>query len=77
MDKLTVFQKYPKWIIEDIKKMAERVGPQAYLLIMAKYGISLKEVNEILKQVDSINGRTSDSKPEGVGSNPARPAIKS
>lgn len=24
---------------------------------------------------DSINGRTSDSKPEGVGSSPARPAV--
>ena len=74
MDKLTIFQKYPKWIIEDIKKMAERVGPQAYSLVTAKYKVSLKEINKIVKQVGSVNGRTSASKSESVGSNPAQPA---
>lgn len=74
MDKLTIFQKYPKWVIEDIRKMAERVGKPAYSLVAAKYRISLEEVKEIIKQVDSISGRTSASKPEGVGSNPAQPA---
>lgn len=49
-NKLTIFQKYPKWVIEDIKKMAERVGKSAYSLVVAKYGISLEEINEILKQ---------------------------
>lgn len=74
LNKKNILEKYPNWLIEDIKKMAERVGPQAYSLVTTKYGISLEEVNEIVKQVGSINGRTSDSKPEGVGSNPARPA---
>ena len=50
MDKLTIFQKYPKWVIEDIKKMAERVGKSAYSLVTAKYKISLEEVKEIVKR---------------------------
>ena len=49
-NKLTVFQKYPKWVIEDIRKMAERVGKSAYSLVTAKYKISLEEVKEIVKQ---------------------------
>jgi len=50
VDKLTIFQKYPKWVIEDIKKMAERVGKSAYSLVTAKYKISLEEVKEIVKR---------------------------
>lgn len=50
MDKLTVFQKYPKWVIEDIRKMAERVGKSAYSLVMAKYKVSLEELKEVLKK---------------------------
>ena len=50
MDKLTIFQKYPKWVIEDIRKMAERVGSQAYGLVVAKYKISLEEIKEIVKR---------------------------
>jgi len=49
-NKLTVFQKYPKWVIEDIRKMAKRVGKSAYSLVAAKYKISLEEVKEIKKQ---------------------------
>ena len=73
-NKRNVFEKYPNWFIEDIKKMAKRVGPQAYSLVTTKYGIPLEEINEIVKQVGSVNGRTSASKPESVGSNPAQPA---
>ena len=74
MDRESIFKRYPDWMIEDIRKMAERVGKSAYSLVTAKYKISLEEVREIVKQVGSVNGRTSASKPEGVGSNPARPA---
>ena len=74
MNKKNVFEKYPLWLLKDIKKMAKRVGPQAYSLITAKYGISLEEVNEIVKQVGSVNGRTSASKPEDLCSNQSRPA---
>jgi len=49
-NKLTIFQKYPKWLIEDIRKMAERVGKSAYSLVTAKYKISLEELKEVLKQ---------------------------
>ncbi len=49
-NKLTIFQKYPKWVIEDIRKMAERVGPQAYGLVIAKYKISLEEIKEVIKR---------------------------
>ena len=72
--KLTVFERYPKWLVEDIRKMAEGVGRSAYSLVTAKYGISLKEVNEIVKQVGSVNGRTSASKPEDLCSNQSQPA---
>ena len=73
-NRLTIFQKYPKWVIEDIKKMAERVGKSAYSLVTAKYRISLEEVKEVVKQGDGVNGSMSDSKPEDVRSNRARPA---
>ena len=73
-DKRNIFERYPKWLIEDIKKMAKRVGPQAYSLVTTKYGIPLEEINEIVKQVGSVNGRTSASKPEDLCSNQSRPA---
>ena len=73
-NKIDVFERYPNWLIEDIKKMAERVGSQAYSLITTKYGIPLEEVNEIVKQVGSVNGRTSASKPEDLCSNQGQPA---
>ncbi len=49
-NKLTVFQKYPKWVIEDIRKMAERVGSQAYGLVIAKYKISIEEIKKIIEE---------------------------
>ena len=49
-NKRNVFERYPKWLIEDIKKMAKRVGPQAYSLVATKYGIPLEEINEIVKK---------------------------
>lgn len=72
--KINILNRYPFWLLRDIEKMAKRVGPQAYSLVTTKYGISLEEINTIVKQADSINGRTSASKPESVGSNPALPA---
>ena len=53
LNKKNIFEKYPNWLIEDIKKMAKRVGPQAYSLVTTKYGIPLEEINEIVKQVDN------------------------
>lgn len=49
-NKLTIFERYPDWLIEDIRKMAERVGRSAYSFVAAKYGISLEEVREVLKK---------------------------
>ena len=74
MNKLNIFQKYPNWLIEDIRKMAERVGKSAYSLVTAKYKISLEEIKEIVKQAGSVNGRTSASKPEDLCSNQSQPA---
>ena len=49
-NKLNIFKKYPKWVIEDIRKMAERLGPQAYGLVVAKYKISVEEIEKIIKE---------------------------
>lgn len=49
-NKLTIFERYPDWMIQDIRKMAERVGKSAYTLVTAKYKISLEEIKEIVKR---------------------------
>ena len=48
--KRDIFSRYPNWLIEDIKKMAKRVGKDAYSLVVAKYKIPLEELKEILNE---------------------------